>query len=104
MIFLRPTKSSVLNFAERFLAGFTRLTKSTFHKKDTQDVYKVCEFAIEGLSADTNCEKWISKSLVKHDIIEGIRREKHMFTHCDVTNIIFSIWNLFLSIQDKGFS
>jgi hypothetical protein len=45
MISLRPTKSSVLNFAERFFAGFTRLTKSTFDTKDTRDVYKVCEFA-----------------------------------------------------------
>jgi hypothetical protein len=45
MISLRPTKSSVLNFAERFFAGFTRLTKSTFDTKDAQDVYKVCEYA-----------------------------------------------------------
>jgi hypothetical protein len=92
VISLRPTKSSVLNFTERFFAGFTRLTKSTFDKNDTQDVYKVCEFAIEGLSADPDCEKWISKSLVEDDIIEDIRRAKLMFTHCDLSNIIVSIW------------
>jgi hypothetical protein len=39
---LRPTKSSVLNFAERFFAGFTRIAKSIFDKKDTQDVFMVC--------------------------------------------------------------
>ncbi|GFG16438.1 hypothetical protein IFM61392_09507 [Aspergillus lentulus] len=75
MISLRPTKSSVLNFAERFFAGFTRLTKSTFDTKDTRDVYK-----------------WIRKSLVKEDVIEDITRAKHMFTHCDLKNIIVSIW------------
>ncbi|KAI9037101.1 uncharacterized protein KD926_000817 [Aspergillus affinis] len=41
IISLRSTKSSVLNFAERFFAGFTRLTKSTFDKKVTQNVYKL---------------------------------------------------------------
>jgi hypothetical protein len=45
MISLRPIKLSVLNFAKRFFAGFIRLTKSTFDIKDTQDVYKVCEYA-----------------------------------------------------------
>ncbi|KAH2363659.1 hypothetical protein KXV98_003685 [Aspergillus fumigatus] len=75
MISLLPTKSSVLNFAERFFAGFTRLTKSTFDTKDIRDVYK-----------------WIRKSLVKEDVIEDITRAKHMFTHCDLKNIIVSIW------------
>lgn len=45
-----------------------------------------------GLSADTSCEKWIRKSLVKEDVIEDIIRVKHMFTHCDLKNIIISIW------------
>lgn len=45
-----------------------------------------------GLSADTNCEKWIWKSLVKEDVIKDIIRAKHMFTHCDLKNIIISIW------------
>ncbi|THC92169.1 hypothetical protein EYZ11_008356 [Aspergillus tanneri] len=76
MISLRPTKSSVLNFAERFFAGFARLTKSVFDKKDTQDVYR-----------------WIAKSLVKDEIIEDKKRAKHMFTHCDLTNILVSLWN-----------
>lgn len=47
---LRPTKSSVLNFAERFFAGYTRITKSVFDKKDTQDVFKVCNRSIKSLS------------------------------------------------------
>ncbi|KAA8652730.1 uncharacterized protein ATNIH1004_001635 [Aspergillus tanneri] len=56
IISLHPTKSSVLNFVERFFAGFTRLTKSVFDKKDTQGVYR-----------------WIAKSLVKEGIIEDKR-------------------------------
>ncbi|PKX95159.1 uncharacterized protein P174DRAFT_502570 [Aspergillus novofumigatus IBT 16806] len=66
---------------------FIYLTESTFDKKDTQDVYKVCEFAIKGLPAGTNYEKWISKLLIKADIIKDIRRAKHMFTHYDLMNI-----------------
>ncbi|KAL4958731.1 uncharacterized protein BDV14DRAFT_186161 [Aspergillus stella-maris] len=74
---LRPTKSSVLNFAERFFAGFTRITKSIFDKKDTQDVFT-----------------FIKKRLVKEEkLIEDIRRAKHMLTHCDLTNILVSLWN-----------
>ncbi|KAL4746587.1 hypothetical protein BDW72DRAFT_197529 [Aspergillus terricola var. indicus] len=74
---LRPTKSSVLNFAERFFAGFTRITKSIFDKKDTQDVFM-----------------FIKKRLVKEEkIIEDIKKAKFMFTHCDLTNILVSLWN-----------
>lgn len=92
MISLRPTKSSVLNFAERFFAGFTRLTKSTFDTRDTKDVYKVWRSITELLFADTKCEKWILKGLVQEEVIEDIRRAKHMFTHCDLTNILVSLW------------
>ena len=42
MLTVRPTMSSVKNFAERFFAGFTRVTKQSFEWKDTQDVYHVC--------------------------------------------------------------
>lgn len=42
--------------------------------------------------ADTKCEKWISKGLVQEEVIEDIRRVKHMFTHCDLTNILVSLW------------
>lgn len=41
MLTVRPTMSSVKNFAERFFAGFTRVTKQSFDWKDTQDVYHV---------------------------------------------------------------
>ncbi|EAW12595.1 uncharacterized protein ACLA_010210 [Aspergillus clavatus NRRL 1] len=92
MISLRPTKSSVLNFAERFFAGFTRLTKTTFDTRDTKDVYKVWRSITELLPADTKCEKWISKELVQEKVIEDIRKAKHMFTHCDLTNIFVSLW------------
>lgn len=44
-----------------------------------------------GLSADTNCEKWIRKSLIKEDVIKDILRVKHIFMHCDLKNIIISI-------------
>lgn len=74
MISLCPTKSSILNFAERFFAGFTHLTKSTFDTKDTWDIYK-----------------WIRKSLIKEDVIKDILRVKHIFMHCDLKNIIISI-------------
>jgi hypothetical protein len=108
MISLRPTKSSVLNFTKRFFAGFTRLAKSTFDMKDTWDAYKVCGFAIEGLSADADCQKWISKSLVKDDTIEDIRRPKRMFTHCVTSRTLLSSFGrttiLFSSFQDTGFS
>ena len=50
---LRPTKSSVLNFAERFFAGYTRITKSVFDKKDSDDVYTVRNPSIEYLSMVT---------------------------------------------------
>ncbi|KAL4861450.1 hypothetical protein BDV12DRAFT_208024 [Aspergillus spectabilis] len=74
---LRPTKSSVLNFAEQFFAGFTRITKSIFDKKDTQDVFT-----------------FIKKRLVKEEkVIKDIRRAKHMFTHCNLTNILVLLWN-----------
>lgn len=75
MLSLRPTMSSVLNFAERFFAGFTRVTKTIFDKKDTEDVYY-----------------WIRKTLIKEDIIKNKKHAKHMFTHCDLTNIIVSMW------------
>ncbi len=39
--FLKPVVSSVLNFAARFFAGFTRVTKTKFDPKDTSDVYHV---------------------------------------------------------------
>jgi hypothetical protein len=38
---LRPVVSSVLNFAERFFVGFTRVTKTTFDPRDTTEVYHV---------------------------------------------------------------
>ncbi|GAA3278971.1 hypothetical protein GCM10020218_029570 [Dactylosporangium vinaceum] len=50
---LRPTKSSVLNFAERFFAGYTRITKSVFDKKDSDDVYTVRNPSLEYLSMVT---------------------------------------------------
>lgn len=43
-------------------------------------------------TANTKCEKWISKGLVKEEVIEDIRRAKHMFTHDDLTNILVSLW------------
>ncbi|KKA25166.1 hypothetical protein T310_0806 [Rasamsonia emersonii CBS 393.64] len=75
MLSIRQTVSSVLNFAERFFARFTHVTKTTFDKKDAEDVYY-----------------WIRKTLIKEDIIENKKRTKHMFTYCDLTNIIFSMW------------
>ncbi|KAL1979242.1 hypothetical protein VTN96DRAFT_6405 [Rasamsonia emersonii] len=41
MLSIRQTVSSVLNFAERFFARFTHVTKTTFDKKDAEDVYYV---------------------------------------------------------------
>ena len=38
---LCPTKSSVLNFAEQFFAGYTCITKSVFDKKDSDNIYIV---------------------------------------------------------------
>jgi len=37
-------------------------------------------------------KKWIRKTLVKEDIIKNKKHTKHMFTHCDLTNIIVSMW------------
>lgn len=37
-------------------------------------------------------KKWIRKTLVKEDIIKNKKHAKHMFTHCDLTNIIVSMW------------
>lgn len=33
-------------------------------------------------------KNWIKKTLIKEDIIENKKCAKHMFTHCDLTNII----------------
>ncbi|KAL4989600.1 hypothetical protein BDW68DRAFT_186264 [Aspergillus falconensis] len=40
----------------------------------------------------TKSSVWISKGLVQEEVIEDIRRTKHMFTHCDLTNILVSLW------------
>lgn len=37
-------------------------------------------------------KKWIRKTLIKEDIIKNKKHTKHMFTHCDLTNIIVSMW------------
>lgn len=37
-------------------------------------------------------KKWISKSLVKKEVIENKKRLKYMFTHCDLMNILVLIW------------
>ncbi|KAI9725430.1 MAG: hypothetical protein M1834_001007, partial [Cirrosporium novae-zelandiae] len=71
----RPVVSSVLNFAERFFAGFTRVTGSKFDKEITSHVYH-----------------WIKYTLPKHHIIENKKRKKLLFTHDDLTNILVTLW------------
>jgi hypothetical protein len=38
----------VLNFAERFISGFQRITKTEFNPSDTSDVYYISEAASIG--------------------------------------------------------
>lgn len=72
---LRPTKSSVLNFAERFFAGYTRITKSVFDKKDSDDAYTVRNPSIQFLSMVTERKQFIKKKLVKEEKqIEDVKR------------------------------
>lgn len=57
MLTLRPTMPSVKNFAERFFAGFTRVIKTVFDKKDTEDVYHVRKNLQKNLLKETELNR-----------------------------------------------
>ncbi|KAI9770979.1 MAG: hypothetical protein M1840_002683 [Geoglossum simile] len=74
---LKLVVSSVLNFAERFFVGFTRVTRTTFDPSDTTEVYH-----------------WIRRTLTKEGIIEDKKRPKNLFSKRDLIELLISIWTL----------